>query len=141
MDDVLFETIARPRLQTGLLGMFAGLALLLATVGLYGVLAFGVSRRTREIGIRIALGAQSGKVLAMIIRQGMTLALIGAAAGIIAALAFTRLMRGLLYGVSPLDPLTFMSALLVLGLSALVACWIPARRASKVDPMVALREE
>jgi putative ABC transport system permease protein len=141
MEDVMSEIVARPRLQTGLLGLFAGLALLLATVGLYGVLAFGVHRRTREIGIRIAIGTQRGRVLAMIIQQGMKLTLTGAVIGVLLAVVCTRVMQGLLYGVSPLDPWTFILAVLLLGLSALAACWIPARRAAKVDPMVALRSE
>ena len=141
MDDLLAETVAQPRLQTGLLSLFAALALLLAAVGLYGVLAYGVNQRTREIGVRMALGAQRGNVLALIIRQGMKLAMTGAAIGIVAALALTRAMRGLLYGVSPADPLTFaLVAVLLLG-SALLACWLPARRASRFDPMAALRSE
>jgi putative ABC transport system permease protein len=139
MDDLLSETVAQPRLQAGLLGLFAGLAVLLAAVGLYGVLAYVVSRRTREIGIRLALGAKRRTVLAMIVRQGMRLALIGAAAGIVAALTLTRLMRGLLHGVSPLDPLTFAAVPVLLAAITLFACWLPARRAAKTDPMEALR--
>jgi putative ABC transport system permease protein len=141
MDDLLSETVAQPRLQTGLLGLFAGLALLLAAVGLYGVLAFSVTQRQREIGVRMALGAQKRNVLSLVIGQGMKLALIGMVIGIVAALALTRVIRGLLYGVTPTDPATFAAVALVLTLAALLACWLPARRAAKVNPMEALRYE
>jgi putative ABC transport system permease protein len=141
MDDLLSETVAQPRLQTGLLSLFAGIALLLAAVGLYGVLAYVVAQRTREIGVRIALGAQKRNVLSLVIREGMKLALAGVVVGVLFALALTRVLRGLLYDVKPTDPLTFVAVSLVLVAIALFACWLPARRATKIDPMEALRYE
>jgi putative ABC transport system permease protein len=115
--------------------------LLLASVGLYGVLAFSVAQRTREIGIRMALGAQAGDVLRLVLRQGLGLSLVGVAVGIAASLAGTRVLRGLLYGVAPTDPATFAAVALLLVTVALVACLIPARRALRVDPVVALRHD
>ena len=141
MDDLLSETVAQPRLQTALLSLFAGVALVLAAVGLYGVLAYTVTHRHREIGIRLALGASKRNVLSLVIGQGMKLALTGVAIGIVAALALTRVIRSLLYGVTPTDPLTFAAVSLLLVAIALFACWLPARRAAKVDPMEALRYE
>jgi len=141
MDDLLSETVAQPRLQTGLLSLFAGVALVLAAVGLYGVLAYTVTHRHREIGIRLALGASKRNVLSLVIGQGMKLALSGVAIGVVAALALTRVIRSLLYGVTPTDPLTFAGVSLLLVAIALFACWLPARRAAKVDPMEALRYE
>jgi putative ABC transport system permease protein len=141
MDDLLSETVAQPRLQTGLLSLFAGVALMLAAIGLYGVLAYAVTNRQREIGIRLALGAQKRDVLSLVMGQGMKLALAGVAIGIVAALALTRVIRSLLYGVTPTDPVTFAVVSLLLVAVALLACWLPARRAAKVDPMEALRYE
>jgi ABC-type antimicrobial peptide transport system permease subunit len=141
MDSLLSETVAQPRLQTGLLGLFAGVALLLAAVGLYGVLAYSVTQRQREIGVRMALGAQNGNVLGLVIWQGMRLALAGTVIGVVAALALTRVIRSLLYGITPTDPLTFGAVSLLLTIVALLACWLPARRALKVHPMEALRYE
>ncbi|MFN7943996.1 MAG: ABC transporter permease [Blastocatellia bacterium] len=141
LEDRISLTVAQPRFQMLLLAIFAGIALLLTAVGLYGVLAYNVAQRTQEIGIRMALGASAGKVRAMVVRQGMTLALVGVGIGLIASLAATRLLASLLFGVAATDPLTFALIGLAMLLIALAACWIPARRATKVDPMIALRYE
>jgi putative ABC transport system permease protein len=141
MDDLISESIAQPRLQTTLLLFFATLALLLAAVGLYAVLAYAVSQRRREIGIRMALGAQKHKVLSMVIAQGMKLAMVGIVIGLACALALAKVLRTLLYDVKPTDPFTFTAVSLLLAAVALLACWIPARRAAKLNPMEALRYE
>jgi putative ABC transport system permease protein len=141
MDQIVSESIAEPRAYTVLLGMFAALALILAAIGIYGVMAYAVTQRTHEIGIRMALGAQSSDVLKMVFKQGMTLAFIGTTIGLAASFGLTRLMKSLLFDVSPTDTGTFALIAALLIAVALLACHIPARRATKVDPMVALRNE
>jgi predicted permease len=141
MDDLLGQSVAGPRFRTTLLGIFAAVALLLAGVGIYGILSYTVGQRTREIGIRMALGAGRRNVLALVLGQGMALAGIGVAAGLIAALALSRVLAGLLFGVSPTDPATFGVVSLVMIGAALLACYLPARRATLVDPMMALRAD
>jgi putative ABC transport system permease protein len=141
MEQVISVSLTQRRLNMMILGVLAALAVVLAACGLYGVLAYTVAQRTREIGIRLALGAQGGDVLRMVVRQGMKLTLIGVLLGVSGALALTRSLKMLLFGVNATDPLTFAGVALLLVIVALVACWIPARRATKVDPMVALRFE
>jgi putative ABC transport system permease protein len=141
MDQYVGASVAQPRFSMLLLAIFAGLALALTAVGIYGVMAYAVSQRTHEIGIRLALGAQQGDVMRLVLGYGVKLALAGVAVGIAAALALTRLLSSALYAVSPHDPLTFVAVALALMLVALAACYIPARRAMRVDPMIALRYE
>jgi predicted permease len=141
MDQVAKESTARNEFNMTLLSIFAGIALLLAAIGIYGVMAYSVQQRTQEIGIRMALGAQPGDVLRMVLRHGLLLCLVGIAVGISGAFAVIHLMKSLIFGVSPTDPVTFVSVAILLAGVAFFACWIPARRASRVDPMVALRHE
>jgi putative ABC transport system permease protein len=141
IEQLLSTSVAPRKFNMMLLGIFAGVALVLAAVGLYGVMSYSVSWRTQEIGIRMALGAKRTDVLRMVVRQGMMMTLIGLAFGLVGVIALSRVMVGLLYGVSPTDPLTFTGVSIVLLLVALLACLIPARRATRVDPIVALRSE
>jgi putative ABC transport system permease protein len=141
MDDVVNRAVHQERLIAQLGGFFSVFALGLACLGLYGVLSFAVVQRTREIGMRVALGAQRRDVLALIIGKGLKLTLTGAAIGLAGGAAVSRLVSGLLYNVSPTDPVTFVSIMVLLLGVTVLASWLPARRATKVDPMVALRYE
>jgi putative ABC transport system permease protein len=141
LEQLLSTSVAPRKFNMMLLGIFAGVALVLAAVGLYGVMSYSVSWRTQEIGIRMALGAKRTDVLRMVVRQGMMMTLIGLALGLVGVIALSRVMVGMLYGVSPTDPLTFAGVSIVLLVVALLACLIPARRATRVDPIVALRSE
>jgi putative ABC transport system permease protein len=141
LEKVVDESVAQRRLNMLLMGLFGGLALLLSAVGIYGLLSHAVTQRTQEMGIRMALGAQVGDVLKLVLRQGMMLAVAGEVIGLVGAFALTRLMRGLLFGVTPNDAMTFVVVAGVLAVVTFLACYIPARRATKVDPLVALRYE
>jgi predicted permease len=141
MDEIISGSIANRWFSMILLGAFAGVALLLSSIGIYGVISYLVGQQTREIGIRMALGAQRKDVLRLILGNGARMALLGVAIGIVAALGLTRLMAKMLYGVSATDPVTFVVVAFVLVVVALAACYIPARRAMRVDPLVALRYE
>jgi putative ABC transport system permease protein len=133
--------MAGARFRTTLLALFAGIALFLAALGIYGVLAYFVSQRAREIGIRVALGARPSGVFRMVVRQGMVPVILGAAAGVAVAIPMTTLLRTLLFGVQPIDPPTYAIALAALAGIAVTACAVPALRATRVDPLVALRDE
>jgi predicted permease len=135
------QSVAAPRFRTLLLGVFAGLAVCLAMAGVYGVMAYIVNQRSNEIGLRMALGAQSSDVLKLVFRQALILTVIGLALGLAGAFAASRILTNLLFEVKPNDPLTYVTVSAILALVALAACYIPARRAAKVDPLVALRQE
>jgi putative ABC transport system permease protein len=141
MTDSVADSLVRPRFLSILLGSFSVIALVLAAVGIYGVMAYSVSQRTQEIGVRMALGARSPDVMKMVLAQGTTLAAAGVGIGLAGAFALTRLMSTLLFEVSVTDPVTFAAVVGLLSVVALLACYIPARRATKVDPMIALRNE
>jgi putative ABC transport system permease protein len=141
MENIVADSIAQPRLSMMLMGLFGMLALVLATVGIYGLLSYSVTQRTQEMGIRMALGARVTDVLKLILKQGMTLVLFGEALGLVGAFALTRSLKALLFGVTPTDAPTFIAVSIVLTVVALLACYVPARRATKVDALVALRYE
>jgi putative ABC transport system permease protein len=139
MDEWVVNNAAQPRLNAILLGVFAAVAMLIAAIGIYGVLAYSVNQRTREIGLRMALGAPQREVLRLIVREGMMVGAIGIGAGLVAALALSRALASLVFDVPVRDPLTYAAVAVALGLVALAACVIPARKASRVDPVIALR--
>ena len=141
MEEVLADSISRPRFNTRLMGILTSVALILMVVGVYGVISYSVSQRTNEIGIRMALGAGQGRISRMVLVQGLKLALVGIALGLGAAFALTRLMSSLLFSVSATDELTFISVPAIVAAVVLAACYVPARKAAKVDPVVALRYE
>jgi putative ABC transport system permease protein len=141
MNQVMADTVARARFNTLLLALFAGLATLLAAVGIFGVMNYSLTLRTREIGLRMALGAQHRAVLMLMLKQGLRLTLIGTAIGLAGALALTRLMSSLLFGVDAADPATFAVIVPLLIVVSLIACYLPARRATRIDPLIALRSE
>src|SRR5262249_33506730 len=141
MREVMYGSRARDRFTAVLLLLFGGMALVLAAIGVYGVISYGVSHRIQEVGVRMALGAQTADVLRLIVGHGLKLALMGVAIGAAGAFAMTRLIAGLLFGVSASDPLTFITTALLLIAVALLACYVPARRAAAVDPIEAIRFE
>jgi putative ABC transport system permease protein len=141
LTDYVRESMAQQRFQTGLLTLFGALALLLAACGIYGVLAYTVTQRKREIVVRMALGAQRRDVLSLVISQGIKLVLLGAGLGLVLALALTRILQSMLYSIEPTDPITFAGAMLLLVAVALLACWLPAQRAASIHPMEALHYE
>jgi putative ABC transport system permease protein len=141
MDDVIALSVAQPRIIMQFVGAFAGLALMLAAVGIYGVMAYAVTTRKEEMGIRMALGARPGDIFRLVVGQGMRMTLIGVAFGVAASLGLTRLISSLLFGVHATDPIVFGLAAFVLIAVALLACYLPARRATRVDPIVVLRYE
>jgi len=141
MDDLIARELVNPRFNLILVGLFALVAMAIALVGIYGVMSFAVARRTREIGVRMAMGALPGDILLMVLGKGIALASLGLGIGLAGAFGVTRLLRTLLVGVAPTDPLTFAAIALVVLLVTLLACVVPARRAIRVDPLVALRCE
>jgi putative ABC transport system permease protein len=141
MNMVIGDSLQSTRFNTVLLGLFAAIALALAAVGIYGVVTWNVTQRTREIGVRLALGANRSNVLLLVIGQAMRVVILGIALGVVGSLAMAHTLQSLLFGISAFDPLTFVGVVGLLAASALLACWLPARRATKVDPMIALRAE
>jgi putative ABC transport system permease protein len=140
-DEYVSRSLAQPRFNTLLLSIFAGTALLLTAIGIYGVLAYSVAQRTGEIGIRIALGAGKSSIFRLVVGQAMTLVGISLVLGLAGAFAATRLLNSLLYGIGASDPVTFIAIMLLVSLVAFLAAWLPARRATRVDPIIALRAE
>jgi ABC-type antimicrobial peptide transport system permease subunit len=141
MNAVFGDSVSRQRFLSLLLGIFAAVALMLAAIGTYGVLSYLVTERQREIGIRVALGASSGGIVRLVLRQGLSIAILGVVFGVVGALALARVTRSLLFGVSPTDPFTYVAVGLVIVGVALLACMVPAQRAMRVDPLVAIRNE
>jgi len=141
MDEWVSNSATQPRLSAALVGVFAAVAVLIAAIGIYGVLAYSVNQRTREIGLRIALGARADGVVRLIVKEGMAVSIAGIVAGVVTAMILGRAVSSLVYGIRPDDPLTFAAVGVLLAVVALAACSLPARRAARVDPMVALREE
>jgi putative ABC transport system permease protein len=141
MDQLIADSVVQQKFRTWLIGVFAGLALLLAVIGIYGVMSYSVAQRTREIGVRMALGATTAEVLKLVLGQGVKLAIVGLGIGFAIALAVTRVMRSLLFSTSTTDALSFVGTTAILLLVVVLACYIPARRATKVDPVIALRYE
>src|SRR6185436_11116264 len=141
LEEVAARPMGQQRMVMALLGGFAGVALLLAALGIYSVLSYSVGQRRREFGVRVALGAQHADVVRLVVGSGARLAMVGLAVGLVAALLLTRLMIDLLYGVPPADPVTFLAVSALLGTIALVACYVPARRATRVNPVDVLRHE
>jgi ABC-type antimicrobial peptide transport system permease subunit len=141
MDEIAALSVSRQRFNMWVMSVFGGCALLLAAIGIYGLMAYSVEQRTQEIGIRLALGAQAGQVRKMVVLQGMALAGVGVAVGLAAAFGLARLITAFLYGVTARDPLVFAGVPVLLAVVAFFAVWLPARRASNVDPLIALRYE
>jgi putative ABC transport system permease protein len=141
MSDIVADSLVRPRFLSMLLGAFSAIALSLAAIGIYGVMAYSVAQRTQEIGVRVALGATTRNVLSMVVGEGLKMTVFGLAVGLTGAVLLTRVMASLLFEVSATDPLTFVMVGISLTVVGLLACFVPARRAAKVDPMVALRYE
>jgi putative ABC transport system permease protein len=141
MDQIIARSVADRRFALELLGVFAAVALLLAAIGIYGVMSYAFSQRTNEVGIRMALGAQRRDILRMALGEGMRIVVIGLASGLVGAATMTRVFRSMLFGVGPADPMTFLCVAAILAGVALFACYIPAQRATRVDPLTALREE
>jgi putative ABC transport system permease protein len=141
LERVVSDSIAQPRFNMVLLGIFAGLALILASVGIYGVMSYSVTQRTQELGVRIALGAQRRDIFSLVLKQGIILALIGVGIGLAAAIGLSKVVASVLYGISATDPVTFISVAVIMIAVAVVACFFPARKATKVDPLTAMRYE
>jgi putative ABC transport system permease protein len=141
MESVVSESLGQRRFAMQVVALFGVLALLLASIGIYGVMAYSVNQRTREIGIRVALGASTGAIMGWVLRQGLVLIVVGVSTGLLAAFGLMRLLRSLLFGVAATDLVTYAALAAVLAVVALVACYIPARRATRIDPLIALRHE